>query len=151
MNTKCSHAFHIFSITYILTVLSLKLVENKPIYICAAQDLLIVLSAVVFYMCTLSTLLLPWMLMETTEYLLGFGLAWPYRPQCKCMFSLSLSLSLTNNHCPLSAVSSSLTPSVVWISCLYLLLELLQLYFPLTYLCNQKLWSTSEYSEAVLF
>lgn len=33
---------------------------------------------------------LPWMLMEATDYLLGFGLAWPYRPLCKSMLRLSL-------------------------------------------------------------
>lgn len=31
----------------------------------------------------------PWMLMEATDCLLGFGLAWPFRPLCKCMLCLS--------------------------------------------------------------
>lgn len=35
-------------------------------------------------------LIRPWMLMEATDCPLGFGLAWPYRPQCKSMLSVSL-------------------------------------------------------------
>lgn len=33
--------------------------------------------------------LLPWMLTEASDCLLGFGLAWPCRPMSKCMLCLS--------------------------------------------------------------
>ena len=81
-------------------------------------------------------LIRPWMLMEATDCPLGFGLAWPYRPQCKSMLSVSLtnlSLSLLL-HLSLSPLSLSLSLYLTLSFVFFSLLELLTL----LYLCIQN-------------
>lgn len=82
---------------------------------------------------------LPWMLMEASDRLLGFRLAWPRRPSACSVFLTNTSL-VSCLSVSLSLFSVSLTRSVVVISVLFSRLELPQLILlTLLYICIQTL------------